>query len=180
VHLQPLSRAHSDVLGRLGGVGPLEDDLVLHDPLLFVKLRWFTRQLGDDKVLQPNRFEVGRDASVHKAYVDGSLREHVIAKFCGQPDSRPLIGKALDAQIIFRQPLNPHSGCFFLNKQQMQHWTAQSYFLDRDTSFVGPLESAATLGILRTFRIYKPAAENANFLEIEHFGTRFLRQIRRE
>ena len=48
----------------------------------------------------------------------------------------------------------------------------------RDTSFLGPLESAATLGILRTFSIYKPAPENAAFLEIAHAGNAFLGLIR--
>ncbi len=29
----------------------------------------------------------------------------------------------------------------------MKEWASKPYFLDRDTSFIGPLESAATLGI---------------------------------
>ena len=61
----------------------------------------------------------------------------------------------------------------------METWARQPYFLDRDTRFVGPLESAATLGIMRTFRVYKAAVESAGFLEIEHFGTSFLGQLRR-
>jgi hypothetical protein len=61
----------------------------------------------------------------------------------------------------------------------MAHWMRQPHFLDRSPAFIGPLESAATLGIMRTFRIYKPARENASFLEIEHFGTGFLSQLRR-
>ena len=47
-----------------------------------------------------------------------------------------------------------------------------------DTFFAAPkLESAATLGIMRAFRIYKPAPENASFLEIEHHGSAFIRQL---
>ncbi|HVW37506.1 MAG TPA: hypothetical protein VHB99_09375, partial [Pirellulales bacterium] len=72
---------------------------------------------------------------------------------------------------------NPHSGCYFLSAAQMAHWAAQPFFLDRDTSFVGPLESAATLGILRAFKIYKPAREQAAFLEIQHHGAQFLVQV---
>jgi hypothetical protein len=56
----------------------------------------------------------------------------------------------------------------------MAHWANQTYFLDRDISFVGSLESAATLGIMKTFRIYKTSPEQASFLEIQHFGTGFL------
>ncbi len=59
----------------------------------------------------------------------------------------------------------------------MVYWVKQEHFLDRDTSFVSPLESAATLGIMKTFRIYKTVPQQANFLEIQHFGTGFLRLI---
>jgi hypothetical protein len=47
----------------------------------------------------------------------------------------------------------------------VQQRPARLDFFDRDTSFIGPLESAATLGIMRAFRIYKPAPEHAAFLE---------------
>ena len=88
-------------------------------------------------------------------------------------------GKLLGTTVTFERAKNPHAGCFFLNGRQMETWASQPYFLDRDTSFVGPLESAATLGIMRTFRVYKAAAESAAFLEIEHFGTSFLGNLRR-
>src|SRR5207237_1243261 len=80
--------------------------------------------------------------------------------------------------VAFRRTSNPHSGCFFLNLDQMKDWAGRDHFLDRNVSFIGPLESAASLGIMRTFRVYKPAVENANFLEIEHFGTEFISQLR--
>jgi hypothetical protein len=88
-----------------------------------------------------------------------------------------LTGKIMGTPVPFRRPLNPHSGCYFLNASQMAYWAKQPYFLDRDTSFIGPLESAATLGVMRTFRIYKPAPSMAAFLEIEHAGTGFLALI---
>ncbi|HEU5118961.1 MAG TPA: hypothetical protein VFT74_20390 [Isosphaeraceae bacterium] len=37
-----------------------------------------------------------------------------------------------------------------------------------------PLESAATLGIIRTFRTYKPARECAGFLEVRHLDKRVI------
>ena len=43
---------------------------------------------------------------------------------------------------------------------------------------VGPLGSAATLGVMKTFRVYKPANETAGFLEVEHPGSRFLTRIK--
>jgi hypothetical protein len=156
----------------------LEDDLILHDPWFFVKLAWFTGHVGDDCLLQPNRYEVARDAIVHKAYIDGELAERATAPFQDTHDSPPLVGDVLGVRALFRRTGNPHAACFFLNARQMEHWARQPYFLDRDTRFVGPLESAATLGIMRTFKIYKPAPENAAFLEVEHFGNAFLSRIR--
>jgi len=88
-------------------------------------------------------------------------------------------GSLLGTTVTFQRARNPHAGCFFLNARQMRNWSGQPYFLDRDTRFIGPLESAATLGVMRTFRIYKSAPESAAFLEIEHFGTAFLDNLRR-
>ena len=56
----------------------------------------------------------------------------------------------------------------------MESWASKPYFLDRDISFAGPLESAATLGIMKTFRVYKPAPASAGFFEIRHANARYL------
>jgi hypothetical protein len=156
----------------------LEDDLLIRDPLLFVKLKWFTDQFGDDALLQPNRYELARGKIVHKAYVDGPLAPAVTALFQNVADMPTLEGEALGRKVQFRRTLNPHSGCFFLNARQMESWVKKPYFLERDVRFVGPLESAASLGLMRAFRIYKPAVENGAFLEVEHPGAGFLNLIR--
>ena len=62
-----------DRLGEYDYYAYLEDDLIARDPWLFVKLGWFTAQLGDGVLLQPNRYEVGPLGLVHKAYIDGDL-----------------------------------------------------------------------------------------------------------
>ena len=49
--------------------------------------------------------------------------------------------------IYFESPRNPHAGCFVLSRNQLQHWTQQPHWQDGDSSWVSPLESAATLGI---------------------------------
>jgi hypothetical protein len=56
----------------------------------------------------------------------------------------------------------------------MARWAAQPDFLQRERAFVGPLESAATLGIARHFRVYKPERTNASFLELRHIHNRYL------
>ena len=157
----------------------LEDDLILHDPWLFAKLAWFSSQAGADAVLLPNRFERGPTPLAHKAYIDGDLAARVTEKFQDVRQVPEFRGTALGVPLVFRRPLNPHAGCYFLTAEQMAHWMRQPDFLDRSSAFIGPLESAATLGIMRTFRVYKPARENANFLEVEHYGTGFLSQLRR-
>jgi hypothetical protein len=168
-----------DRLGDYDYYAYLEDDLIARDPWLFVKLGWFTAQLGDGVLLQPNRYEVGPLGLVHKAYIDGDLHAGVTAPFPDVAVAPIATGRLLGTTVAFHRALNPHAGCFFLNNRQMESWARQPYFLDRDTSFIGPLESAATLGIMRTFRVYKAAAESASFLEIEHFGTSFLGELRR-
>jgi hypothetical protein len=154
----------------------LEDDLVLHDPWFFAKLAWFVRHTGDDKLLQPNRFEAGLNHIIPKVYVDGEVKESATAPFQNVNDGA-LAGEVLGVPVVFRRTSNPHSGCFFLNAAQMAHWAAQPYFADNKSRFIGPLESAATLGIMRTFKVYRPAPANADFLEVEHFGTGYLSQL---
>jgi hypothetical protein len=168
-----------DRLGEYDYYAYLEDDLISRDPWLFIKLAWFTQELGNGVLLQPNRYEVGPLGLVHKAYIDGDLRADVTAPFQNIEEAPVATGKLLGTTVTFQRAKNPHSGCFFLNARQMEAWVQQPHFLSRDTSFIGPLESAATLGIMRTFRIYKSAAESASFLEIEHFGRGFLDQLKR-
>jgi hypothetical protein len=155
----------------------LEDDILVQDPWFFVKLAEFNRVTSVRELLQPNRYELSRRELFHKAYVDGDLPPRVTAPFQNIAERPTIKGQFFQMSVELRRPLNPHSGCFFLNREQMGHWMAQPYFLDRDVSFVGPLESAATLGIMKTFRIYKPAPGCANFLEVRHADPRFIHQI---
>ncbi len=155
----------------------LEDDLIIHDALFFSKLRWFNERVGHDKVLQPNRFEYSASLDAHKCYIDGDLRLGVTTEFQNLNDENSISGQALGQSVKFKRTLNPHSGCFFLNQNQMKNWSEKPFFLDYETSFIGPLESAATLGIMKAFKVYKPIPECANFLEIQHYGVAFTRLI---
>lgn len=169
-----------DRWGNYDYYGYLEDDLIVRDPSLFLKLKWFERLAGPDALLLPNRYEGGTGSLVNKAYIDGDLSEQTTAGLQDVRDRAEISGTWLDVPVLFRRPLNPHSGCFFLTGEQLADWMQQPFFLDGDESFIGPLESAASLGIQKAFRVYKPAIENGSFLEIEHFGTRFLGKLREE
>jgi hypothetical protein len=167
-----------DRLGKFDYYAYLEDDLIVHDPWFLAKLAWFNGLVGDGCLLQPNRYEVSREGPVYKAYIDGDFAPGATAAYQDLAVEPKLQGSVLGRPVVLRRASNPHSGGFFLNASQMEFWASRPFFLDRDTSFVGPLESAATLGIMRAFRIYKPAPEVASFLEVEHQGTSFLHQIK--
>lgn len=167
-----------DTLGKYDYYCYLEDDLILHDPLFFVKLAWFTQMTGNRNLLQPNRYEAAQSRLARKVYIDGNLAPRVTAPFQNVQEQPELTGHVMKTPIVFRRPLNPHSGCYFLNAKQMAYWVQHPTFWDHDTSFVGPLESAATLGIMQAFRVYKPALQNVGFLEIQHFGTSFLNVVK--
>ena len=154
--------------------GYLEDDLIVQDPLFFHKIFWFQQHMGSDAVLLPHRMELfwQPDRLLEKLYIDGAVPEadlKALLIHTAEPMAAPLPG----GNIVFAPPANPHSGCFFLTHGQLQHWSEQPWFLDGDSSYVSPLESAATLGICKTFRIYKPHLAYAAFLELQHWGTSF-------
>ena len=169
-----------DRWGNYDYYGYLEDDLAIDDPWFFEKLRWFNSHVGNENVLLPNRFERGEDMMFKKCYIDGDLAPHVTNDYQDVSIAPSLKSTVMGKEISFSRARNPHSGCYFLNATQMQSWIDQPYFGSRDSRFIGPLESAATLGIMKAFKIYKPAVENACFLEIEHYDNRFLRQVRRK
>lgn len=152
----------------------LEDDIVVEDPWFFAKLFWFASWAGNGRLLQPNRFEFSHQTPIRKVYIDGDIGAKHTVKFQSIPDLPELMTRALGLTLRFRASTNPHSGCFFLNQAQMNTWAEKDYFLDRSTAFMGPLESAATLGVLRCFDLYKPAPECAQFLEVLHADNRYL------
>jgi len=155
----------------------LEDDLIIHDPWLMTKIEWFRQQAGEDCLLQPNRFEFASSGKTRKAYIDGNLPFEKTTLYQDISNAQEILADFCGKKTCFQRTSNPHAGCFFLSAEQMDRWSRKSYYLDREASFYSPLESAATLGIMKTFKVYKPAASNANFLEIQHAGDDWLNRI---
>ncbi|HUY87234.1 MAG TPA: glycosyltransferase [Pirellulales bacterium] len=166
-----------DSLGKFDYYCYMEDDLVLHDAWLFRKLGAFVELAGADYLLQPNRYEGAHSNMPRKAYIDGELPPEATARFQNAMIDPEFALDFMGTTIRCVRGSNPHAGCFFLNAAQMEYWAKQPYFLDGDASFYSPLESAATLGIMRAFRVYKPAPEAANFLEVQHFGASLMKRI---
>lgn len=152
-----------------------EDDLIVRDPLFFLKIKRFVDLFGDQNVLLPQRFELlPIPAHIDKLYIDGTLSDVHLERLI--PDVPPPleINDPFLGPLRLASPSNPHAGCFVLTHAQLSHWVQQPWWLDGDCSFVSPLESAATLGLLKTFRLYKPVFANAGWLEAQHWGTSFL------
>lgn len=166
-----------DNLGKYDYYCFMEDDLIIHDPYFFEKMKWFVESSSIENVLQPNRYEVSANGNVLKSYIDGDIRSRATEKFQNIQEFSNIQANFLGKRVFFQRPLNPHSGCYFLNQAQMEYWAKQPYFLDKDASFISPLESSASLGIMKTFKVYKPAPQNASFLEIQHYGDGFLSLI---
>ena len=150
-----------------------EDDLIVLDPGFFRKIDWFRGQAGDECVLLPHRIEFSSlPHAVDRFFIDGPIARDDLRRFI--PDPPPAIGSPYPGgTVYFESPRNPHSGCFVLSAPQLQYWVQQAWWQDGDCSLISPLESAASLGIAKTFRVFKPAMVNASWLEIQHWGTSF-------
>lgn len=153
--------------------GYLEDDLLIHDPLFFHKVDWFRGLMGEDALLLPQRVELAAAPHlVDRFFIDGPMAEADVRQLVPEPG--PIVlADGPGGQVAFEPPLNPHAGCFFLGAGQLRHWMEQSWWLDRDCSFISPLESAATLGIAKSFRLFKPCFSHGAWLELQHWGTSF-------
>jgi hypothetical protein len=147
-----------------------EDDLRLADPGFVAKIAAFQDAFGWRRLLMPNRFEWNPKGPTLKTWIDGDLRPGATEGWRAPlPDEEFLrLGPT-----TFRRALNPHSGFHAITAVQLAHWMRQPHFAEHDVGFVSPLESAATLGVLKTFAIYKPFGPDAGFLELEHLDTRF-------
>src|SRR5687767_7777631 len=154
-----------DGIGKYDWFCYLEDDLMLADPLFFQKLAWFRDIAGWDAVLQPNRYEVAVGQPLHKIYIDGNMADATQSPRFQNVADRPVVeADAFGRRYVFKRINNPHSGTFFLDAAQMERFARQPDFQAEESGFAGPIESCATLGIMRHFRVYKPARVNAGFL----------------
>ena len=155
----------------------LEDDILLTDADFFLKLRCFNKAFGDRYLLMPNRIEtMEHQGQLRRFYIDGDYNPAASESY-RQSTGQLLTFPHLGEMIRFEQPSNLHSGCFFLNREQARIYAASGYGSEIDTSFHGPLESAATLGMLKTFQLMKPAPKNGRFLTVEHGGRNFMRLV---
>jgi hypothetical protein len=163
--------------GRYDYYGYVEDDILVFDPLFFKKRSLFDRAFGPQALLQPNRYEATAAGPVQKLYVDYGLHPVYTERYQDVRVEPRLSLSFLDETIVFERTNYPSAGCFFLNGEQLGAWVDSPYFLDGDVSYMGPLDSAATLSVMKAFRIYKPVLEQAWFLEVLHASPRWIGTI---
>jgi hypothetical protein len=167
-------RLLADARGRYDYHCYVEDDIIITDALFFRKLRLFNDAFGDEALLQPNRYEVKPEGPVRKLYVDYDLAPRLTSAYqdvtCQPRLQMPFLGET----VAFERTCYPSAGCFFLSAEQLGRWAGSPAFCDRDISYLSPLDSAATLSIMKTFRVYKAALAQAAFLEVQHASPRWI------
>jgi hypothetical protein len=159
----------------------LEDDIILHDPFFFAKLKlfndYFSELDGQPALLQPQRYETaftsdpGRQPILERVYMDYQALD--AATYEGEP----LEIEHLGINFTLEPTSLPHAGCFFLSEDQMRVFAAHPLFLRKDKIWVTPLDTAATLVIALAFRVYKPALDSMAFLEVCHGYPAMIQQI---
>lgn len=169
-HAQRLMR---DRLGQYDFYCVIEHDIAIHDPAFFEKLAWFQSSFGLRALLAPTRVETASTGTPGKVIVDPVLHPNSTAPFRREGQRPELRGVWNGRDHRFELPSNPHASCFFLTQAQLSYWVAQPTFDDGDDSWVGPIESAVTLGVGKAFDIYKCVSPDPFFLEVHHFGTLF-------
>jgi hypothetical protein len=151
----------------------LEDDLIIDDPAFFEKILWFAAAFGPNALLTPLRYEMSYAGAPARIAIDRPLKGADIAPFSRSGAPETLTGTWNGKTQTFRLPENPHSAFFAVTDDQLKVWMRSSFFYDRDASWIGPIESAATFAPSKVFALYHASAPDPWFLAIEHFGAHY-------
>lgn len=177
-------KAIAQVLGGYDWYCYLEDDTAIEDPLFFLKLRHaqdlLGAQVGPDALLQPARWESARDGA--NTALPGPRKLYPDYECAGSPyfegPSVPL--DMLGRRWTLEPARHPHAGCFFLDRRRAEMFVGSAYCGQAKETWITPPDTAATLALIHTFRIYKPALDSLPFLEVRHLRPAMIRQLRPE
>lgn len=147
-----------------------EDDIGINDKKYFDKIKWFAEHTNHTGVLMPYRFENLYSLEIENLYIDGPIDQSMLIKFM-VPKRNSLSMDYKNTNIVFDNPMNPHSGTFCLTKQQRDYIMNKG--IKRRSDFVSSLESVCTLTAMEFFDIYKTAFKYRKFLEVEHLCPRY-------
>ena len=148
----------------------LEDDNVIHDSFFFWKINWFDRTFGSRCVLQPYRYAISRDPVWSKVYPDPQFpRERWNPRWIDFARQPVLEAPYLGGTLRFIKTTNPHAAGFFLSAEKYGIMCDTPGYGTYSDNFISPLESAASLDLIRAFQVYQTDVSQASFLEMETF-----------
>jgi hypothetical protein len=151
-----------------------EDDLKPSDGNFVSRVMAFQEEFGWRRLLLPNRYEWNLNGHALKTLIDGDVPPEWVKPYEEKlPDETVLSQYFPGRTVTYKRAANPHAGIFAITAEQLAHWMKQPHYRDGDCSFLSPLESAATLGVLKTFPIYKSFGSDAGWFEIEHLDNKF-------
>lgn len=168
-----------ETAGRYDFVLYLEDDVLLTDPDMFHKLRWFNQTFGSDYCLHPRAFESTLRDGSGRVYVRGEAGDEdveAVARAHFKAGEDPLVGWYAGRSLRFVAPDALYAGCFALSGEQALMWCDSPHFMDGDMSYGGPRRSAAGLGLAKCFDLRQPHADDAGFFHVRRQGDFQLRQ----
>ena len=150
-----------------------EDDLVIQDSLFFEKIIWFYRLSSQKYILMPHRRELAVARAPQSLYIDGPVNFRGLSTPLVSNSESVVLAESFNSgdKIQFVEASNPHSGMFCLTEVQLKHIRESQW---PPTTFVGPLETAATGVILPHFPILKTSWSSRKFFEVEHGNPSFL------
>lgn len=147
-------------------VGYLEDDLVIEDPEFFTKLKALHQLVPQQFAFIPHRCE--HIPALGDVILSGDPDG-------GRPDLFWDTGETIRLQWptgerFFYRATNPHSGCYFLSREQAiavrQHWERCQWTSQFQLS--GPLEQAGSGLLLPVLKLMKPRPDHYRFLMVRH------------
>jgi len=146
----------------------LEDDIVIHDSSYLHKLTVFNTHCPDPRgILTANRYEM----------LEGTKRYIDLNMFRGRNVGWDKLSVFDISGVKYAECENPHAGLYCLNATQLKRWAQSPRDFKNLNFMVGPLESAITFSLCECFTIYKPHPQNIQFLEVEHYDTKYSKQI---
>lgn len=147
-------------------VAYMEDDILIEDHELFAKILLLTERTNGQYAFVPHRCEMilGKGDVILSGDPDG-----------GRADLFWATGETICVQWPlgdrhFYRATNPHSGCYFLSKQQAlmvnKYWEQRNWISDFQLS--GPLEHACSGYLLPVLKVMKPIPSDYRFLMVRH------------
>ena len=147
-------------------IGYLEDDLLIEDPDFFAKIHNLVERTGGDYAFIPHRYEqIPELGDVILSGDPDGVRDDLFWATGECIQLRWQLGP-----VRFYRATNPHSGCYFLTRDQasrvLEYWVQRNWIPEFQLS--GPLEQAGSGLLLPVLKVMKPVPDHYRFLMVRH------------